>query len=93
MNEALEKAAIQGLLTAGLAFIIVQVIGFNTVSLSLLLYMFILFGAFFELKNSLDIGIADLFGEVLVVAEEEEKTLKRIFKGKKYKVKGELEEV
>lgn len=93
MNKALERGAVQGLLTAGLAFLTVQVIGFNATSLSLLLYMFIAFGAFFELKNSIDLGIKDLFGEVVIVAEKEEKTLKRVFKDKKYRVNGELEEV
>lgn len=93
MNKALERGAIQGLLTAGLAFLMVNIIGFNTTSLSILLYMFIVFGAFFELKNSLDLGIKDFFGQILVVAEEEEKTLKRVFKDKKYKVNGELEEI
>lgn len=93
MKDALEKGAVQGLLAAGAAFLVVNTIGYNPTSLSILLYMFLLFGAFFELKNSTELGVSDLFGEVVVVAEEEEKTLKRVFKDKKYKVKGELEEV
>lgn len=93
MKDALERGAIQGLLTAGIAYILVNQIGYNQTSLTVLLYLFIGFGAFFEFKNKLDLGINDLFGEVLIVAEEEGKVLKRVFKGKKYKVKGELEEV
>lgn len=93
MKDALEKGAIQGLLAAGTAFLVVNFLGYNTTSLSILLYMFLIFGAFFELKNSLQLGLRDLLGEVVIVAEEEEKTLKRVFKDKKYKVNGELEEV
>jgi hypothetical protein len=93
MKDALEKGAVQGLLAAGAAFLVVNTIGYNPTSLSILLYMFLLFGAFFELKNSMELGLTDLLGEVVVVAEEEEKTLKRVFKDKKYRVKGELEEI
>lgn len=93
MKDALERGAVQGLLTAGIAFLIVNWIGYNQTSLTVLLYLFIGFGAFFEFKNTLDLGINDLFGEVLIVAEEEGKILKRVFRGKKYKVNGELEEV
>ncbi|MFB6174420.1 MAG: hypothetical protein ABEJ87_00395 [Candidatus Nanohalobium sp.] len=93
MKEALEKGALQGLFTAGLAYLVTAFIGFNRISLNLMLYMFFIFGAFFELKNSLELGLNDLFGEVVIVAEEEEKTLKRIFRDKKYRVNGELEEI
>ncbi|MFB6115698.1 MAG: hypothetical protein ABEK04_05450 [Candidatus Nanohalobium sp.] len=93
MKDALERGAVQGLLTAGIAFLLVNQIGYNQTSLTAMLYMFIGFGAFFELKNSLDLGLRDLFGEFLIVAEEEEKTLKRVFTGKKYRVNGELEEI
>ncbi|AOV94417.1 hypothetical protein AQV86_00655 [Nanohaloarchaea archaeon SG9] len=93
MKRALERGAIQGLLTAGAAFLVVNTLGYNTTSLTVLLYMFLIFGAFFELKNTLQLGLKDLFGEVVVVAEEEEKTLNRIFRDKKYRVNGELEEI
>lgn len=93
MKHALERGAIQGLFTAGIAFLTVNTLGYNTTSLTVLLYLFLIFGAFFELKNSLELGLSDFFGEVVVVAEEEEKTLKRIFRDKKYRVNGELEEI
>lgn len=93
MYEALEKGLVQGIAAAGLGYLVVQFMGISKTSFSVLLYMFLIFGAFFELKNSLDLGPADLLGEVVVVAEEEEKTLKRVFRDKKYRVKGELEEV
>ena len=93
MKEALEKGALQGLFTAGLAYILTMFIGFNQTSLTLMLYMFFVFGAFFEFKNSIDLGIRDFLGEIVIVAEEEEKTLKRVFHDKKYKVNGELEEI
>ena len=93
MKRALEKGTIQGLFTAGIAFLIVNTLGYNTTSLTVLLYLFLVFGALFELKNSLELGLSDLFGEIVVVAEEEEKTLKRIFRDKKYRVNGELEEI
>ena len=93
MKDPLVKGSIQGLIAAGIAYIFVSYNGLNTLSLNVLLYMFIVFGAFFEFKNSLDLGIKDFMGKVLIVAEEEEKTLKRVFHDKKYRVKGELEEI
>lgn len=93
MSNAFLKGAIQGLLAAGIAFITVNLIGYNTTSLSIILYLFLVFGAMFEFKNSMNLDPTELLGEVVVVAEEEEKTLKRVFKDKKYKVKGELEEI
>lgn len=93
MRGALERGAVQGLFAAGAAYLVVVFLGFNSTSMSLILYMFFAFGAFFELKNSLEMDLTDLFGEVVIVAEEEEKTLKRVFRDKKYRVKGELEEI
>lgn len=89
----MERGAIQGLFTAGIAFLTVNTLGYNSTSLTVLLYLFLIFGAFFELKNSIQLGLKDLLGKVLIVAEEEEKTLKRIFHDKKYRVNGELEEI
>jgi len=93
MKEQLLRGSVQGLLTAGLAYIFISYNGLNQTSLNVLLYMFVLFGAFFEFKNSMTLKLEDLFGKIVIVAEEEEKTLKRVFRDKKYRVKGELEEI
>ncbi|MFB6180335.1 MAG: hypothetical protein ABEJ93_00495 [Candidatus Nanohalobium sp.] len=92
MIKVLEKAALQGLIAAGTAYLIVQVAGFNSFSLTLIIYVMFIYGAVFELKNSLNLGVKQLLGNIVIVAEEEKK-LKRLFKNKEYKVKGELEEI
>lgn len=93
MRKRLKFGAVAGVVFAGLAYLVTYRMGFNPTSLSFLLYLYVFLGlisgfSFEDLKDSWD--VLDRF---VVVAEEEELKLKKIFTGEEYRVDGTVEKV
>ncbi len=84
-----------GLGFAGLSYGTVSFLGYNSTSYTILAYLYVslsfILTAFYELDSFG--GLKNLTKNFVVVVEEDEKKLKRVFTGEKYKIKGEVEKV
>lgn len=85
------KSLIAGLGFSGLAFTVVKFIGYSKTSLTVLMYIFVIEAVALELLRH-DL-LSQLPGNLVLVVEEEEVKLKKLFTGEKYKVKGEIEKL
>lgn len=87
-----------GLSFYGIAYLTVKFLGYNSESFMIISYLYLVLAAIIGLKYEMKkfTESSSLFSglkNVVVVAEGEEMTLKRIFTGEKYKVKGEIEKI
>lgn len=96
MKRKLLKASAIGLGFSGVAFGIVSLLGFRWISLSALMYMYVVLAAVMVLGYETRIlgeGIRSWMDRFVIVLEEEEMKLKKLASGEKYRVKGEVEKL
>lgn len=89
-------AVLTGLIFAGASYGTVNVLGYNSTSFMILAYLYIslsiILTAFYELGGQFG-GIKNILENFVIIVEEDEKKLKRVFTGEKYKIKGKVEKV
>ena len=92
MLSKLKIPLLTGLSFSGLSILTVRFFGFSQNSFMILAYLYIflavIIGIYYEVRK---LSEGSILGNVLVVVEEEEKVVKKVFTGEKYKVKGEFE--
>ncbi len=92
VDYRIKKGGLIGLTGAVTVYYYASWNGFNRASFLLMLYMFIIVGVLSSLQAS-DLNIHSSLNKVLIVANEEENRLKRIFTGEEYRIDGTVEKV
>ncbi len=96
MKSELKIGLISGLTFSGIAYLTVKLLGFNSLSFTVVMYLYtalgILLALLFYLKSS-DIDLRRIKRKFVVVVEKEELELRSVLTGEKYRVKGEIEKV
>lgn len=92
MKAEVKKGAVYGIVFAGLNYLVIEALGFNRTSLSLILYLNVLMGIVINVSAS-DLGLEKFLGNVLVAVEGEEMKLKKVFTGEEYVLNGNIEKV
>ncbi|MFB6291797.1 MAG: hypothetical protein ABEI58_00205 [Candidatus Nanohaloarchaea archaeon] len=96
MKSEIKTGLLSGLTFSGLAYASVKLLGFNSTSFTVLMYLYVALGVLtaflFYLKTS-EAGLKDMMRRFVVVVEREELELRSVLTGEKYKVKGEIEKV
>lgn len=87
VKESLVEGSIYGLLSAGTAYTIVQIMGYNPRSLAILLYFQLLTGILLTMRSRIAAPLMPFLKRIVVVAEGEEMKLKRILTGEEYRVR------
>lgn len=91
MKRNVLKGAFTGVIFAFVAYFLASVNGFNESSFTLLLYLYVFLGVLASVE--LTDFETDLFDKIVIVAEEEELKMKKLFTGEEYRVKGTVEKV
>ncbi len=86
------KGAATGLGFAAIGNLSVKVLGFNNISLMIMLYLYVVLGTVPWLTNQLS-GLGGVLEKLVLVTEREEMVMKKVFTGEKYRVKGEVEKL
>jgi hypothetical protein len=86
-KERLVEGTIYGILAAATAYIIVRIIGYNPVSLAIILYFQILTAILLTVRSEIASPLMPLLKRIVIVAEGEEMKLKRLLTGEEYKVR------
>lgn len=88
------KSLLSGLAAAAVVFGMVEVIGFNSYTWSLILYMYVFLALFVSIDSNYDSDVSDLIAhlrnlrsKMLFVIDEEERKVKRVFTGEEFKIK------
>ncbi len=85
-----------GMAFTGISYGLVTVLGFNSTSFMSLAYLYILLSIvlalYYELHRSFG-DIKSVLKNFAIVVEEDEKKLRRVFTGEKYKIKGKVEKI
>lgn len=95
MNR-LVKGAATGLSFAGIASILTRFKGFNSETLIVLLYMYVLLGIIGSVNSSIARkhgGLKKLFHNIVIVVEGEEMKMKKLLTGEKYRIDGDIEKI
>lgn len=87
-----------GLTFYGVAYLTVKYLGYNSQSFMIISYLYIALAGIIGLKYEIKkVGKSDsvfsVFRNLVVVSEEDDLTMKRIFTGEKYRLKGEIEKL
>lgn len=95
MLTKLKIPVLFGLSTYGIAYTVVNFLGFTSSSFTILAYLYIslsiVIGIYYEIE---DIGgFRGFLDNIVVVIEGEEMKLKKLITGEKYKLKGEIEKI
>lgn len=95
MLKKLKIPVLLGLSFYGIAYGIVNFIGFSSSSFTALAYLYIILGLVTGLYYELDShgGLQSFLDNIVVVIEGEEMKLKKLVSGEKYKLKGEIEKI
>ncbi|MFQ3274971.1 MAG: hypothetical protein ACI9LV_000109 [Candidatus Nanohaloarchaea archaeon] len=98
MIRRIKIPLILGLTAYGIAYFIVKQLGYNSTSFMLISYLYIflagIIGLKYEVKKiSGSNSIPSVLKNIVVVSEGENLTMKRLFTGEKYKLKGEIEKL
>ena len=91
-QEAIE-GAVYGAIIAGGCFVVVQVMGFSSRSLSVILYLFILSTVLVNVKSEISEPLKPYLERLVIVAEGEEMKMKKLLTGQEYKVRGDVEKL
>lgn len=95
MLKKLKIPVLFGLTAYGVAYSIVNFIGFNSSSFTFLAYLYIILslvlGAYHEINEHG--GFSEVLDKIVLVTEGEELKLKKLISGEKYKLKGEIEKI
>lgn len=87
-----------GLASYGIAYLTVKQLGYNSTSFMIISYLYIalasIIGIKYELKKiSGTDSLPSVLKNIVFVSEGEELTMKRVFTGEKYRLKGEIEKL
>lgn len=82
-----------GAVFAGLAYAVTYQLGFNDTSFAVLMYLYLILGFISRLSLEDFTGSMDVLERFVIVAEEEELKLKKIFTGEEYKIDGTVKKV
>lgn len=87
-----------GLVFYGMAYFTVRYLGYNSTSFMVISYLYIALAAIIGIKYEIkklggSDNFASVFRNIVVVSEDDELTMKRLFTGEKYKLKGEIEKL
>jgi|GEM_PF-2781191 len=94
MFSKLKIPVLIGLTFYGIAFITVTFLGYNSTSFTVIAYLYIILAVILGLKYEVMHGdTPSLLRNLVLVVEDEETRLKRVFTGEKFKIKGEVERV
>lgn len=95
MLKRLKIPVLFGLSAYGIAYGIVNFIGFSSSSFTAIAYLYIILGITIGLYYELDAhgGFRGFLDNIVVVIEGEEMKLKKLISGEKYKLKGEIEKI
>lgn len=95
MLNKLKIPVLFGLSAYGIAYAIVNFIGFTSNSFTAIAYLYIALGLVIGLYYELDShgGVHGFLDNLVVVIEGEEMKLKKILSGEKYRLKGEIEKI
>ena len=93
VRDELVEGTAYGILTAGLAYLIVHFMGFNPRTLPLLLYIYVVSAVIINMKAEIEQLSLPYLRRLVVVAEGEEMKLKRILTGEEYRVNGDVEKL
>ncbi|MFB6199520.1 MAG: hypothetical protein ABEJ83_01460 [Candidatus Nanohaloarchaea archaeon] len=91
MVNSVVEGAFYGILFSGIAFLVVAFLGFSPTSLSVLLYLYVVAGALINGRYRLGKQLDSLLGSIVLVAEEEEVRMRKLFTGEKFVLKGDIE--
>ncbi len=93
MKESFRNGLLYGIVTALLAYSVVQLMGYNSQSLMVLLYLYVVSAIVLNLKTEIAAPLGPLLKRVVIVAEGEEMKLKRLLTGEEYRINGEVEKL
>jgi len=95
MLKKLKIPVLFGLSAYGIAYAIVNFIGFTSNSFTAISYLYIVLGIVVGLYYEMEKhgGFSDFLDNIVVVTEGEEMKLKKLISGEKYKLKGEIEKI
>jgi hypothetical protein len=93
VKDELVEGTTYGILTAGLAYLVVHFMGFNPETLPLLLYIYVVSAVIINMKAEIEQLSLPYLRRLVVVAEGEEMKLKRILTGEEYRVNGDVEKL
>jgi len=92
-RKEVKRGAIVGGLFAGLAYFFTYKFGFNSTTLSIVLYLYVILGVLMAFDFQDFVKSREFLEKIVIVAEEEELKMKKVFTGEKYKIDGTVEKV
>lgn len=89
------KGAATGLAFAGIASFIARIQGFNSGTLMIFLYLYVVLGVAGSIKSALTRhgGLGDFLHNLVIVVEGEEMKMKKLLTGEKYRIDGDVEKL
>lgn len=93
VDKALKVGGFIGAVFAGVAYLLTSSMGFDPESLTYILYLYIALGVVASLDLQDIVSDRGFFDRVLIVAEEEEQKLKKVFSDEEYRIDGTVEKV
>lgn len=95
MLKKLKIPVLFGLTAYGIAYGIVNVIGFTSNSFTLIAYLYIILGLTIGIYYELDShgGLKSFLDNIVVVIEGEQMELKKLITGEKYRLDGDIEKI
>lgn len=96
MKKIVLKCLSIGLTFSGIAFMTVSIIGYNSRSLMIIMYLYIVLAVFIGILNRINLlenTLSGSLGKVLVVVGEEEQKMKHVLTGETYRLKGDLQKL
>jgi len=96
MISRLKTPLMFGMAFYGISYASVKLLGYNSQSFMLISYLYIILGAtlglYYEVFRKHG-GLKDTLDSLVIVAEEEEMKLKKLFSGEKYRLDGSVEKI
>lgn len=92
MNSKIKIGGLLGVLTALIAYFIAMYNGFNSSTFTLFLYLYVGLGIISSLELT-DFKASGFLDRIVIVAEDEEKKLKKLFSDEEYKIDGTVEKI
>ncbi|WP_414837743.1 hypothetical protein ACK3SF_05745 [Candidatus Nanosalina sp. VS9-1] len=92
MDQKIKKGGLIGVIFALIAYVIALRNGFNQSTFTLFLYLYVGLGVIASLEFS-DLQARGFLDRIVIVAEDEEKKLKKLFSDEEYRIDGTVEKV
>jgi hypothetical protein len=93
MDSDLKLGGAIGAVFAGLAYLITYQQGFNSTTLTYLLYMYIILGFMVAFDGQDFVEGRKFLDRLVLVGKDEEKKLKKVFSDEEYRIDGNVEKV